>query len=62
MAKEMKYVPLREEKCVHRLFGRVITNEYNYNLYKIRLSDLTEKFNCNFEVLNQNVICENVCF
>lgn len=60
LAEEMKYAAIKKEKVVHSLFGGVSTKEYEHSFYKIRLRDLTGKFRCNFEVLDQNIICENV--
>ena len=47
----MKCAMSRKEKVVHSLCDRVLTKEYEYSFYKIRLRDLKGKFRRNFEVL-----------
>lgn len=60
VAEEMNYTPLRSEKMAHSLFGGVVTNEFKHNCYKVKLRSLYEDFSCNFEVLDQSTICENI--
>ncbi|GFY12092.1 integrase catalytic domain-containing protein [Trichonephila clavipes] len=56
----MSHTSLRSEKLVHSLFGGVITNEFKHNCYKVKLRNLNGNFCCNFEVLDQSTICENI--
>ncbi|GBM32995.1 hypothetical protein AVEN_263489-1 [Araneus ventricosus] len=60
IAEEMKYPVSRQETVKHSLFGGVFTKECKYNCYRIKLKQLNGNFTCNFEVLDQAVICENV--
>ncbi|GFT29313.1 integrase catalytic domain-containing protein [Trichonephila clavipes] len=60
VAQEMNYTSLRCEKMMHSLFGGVITNEFKHNCYKVNLRNLNGNFSCNFEVLDQSTICENI--
>ncbi|GBO14560.1 hypothetical protein AVEN_211491-1 [Araneus ventricosus] len=60
IAEEMKYTASRQETIKHSLFGGVSTKEYKHNCYIIYLKQLNGSFTCNFEVLDQAVICENV--
>ncbi|XP_035204986.1 uncharacterized protein LOC118179934 [Stegodyphus dumicola] len=46
---------------IYSLFGDgVLTNKLKHNCYKIKLRSLNEKFTCNFEVLDQATIYDNV--
>ncbi|GBM50885.1 hypothetical protein AVEN_178150-1 [Araneus ventricosus] len=56
----MKYPVSRQETIKHSLFGGVSTRECKHNCYRIKLKQLNGNFTCNFEVLDQAVICENV--
>ncbi|GBO14256.1 hypothetical protein AVEN_177158-1 [Araneus ventricosus] len=60
IAEEMKYPVGRQETRKHSLFGGVSTKECKHNCYRIKLKQLNGNFTCNFEVLDQAVICENV--
>lgn len=60
VAKEMNYSPLRQEKLVHSQFGGSTTKEISHNCYKIRLRHLREEFACNFDVMDQDIICEDI--
>ncbi|GBL72837.1 hypothetical protein AVEN_39305-1 [Araneus ventricosus] len=62
IAEEMKYSVGRQETIKHSLFGGVSTKYVNlckHNSYGIKLKQLNGNFTCNFEVLDQAVICEN---
>ncbi|GBN01822.1 hypothetical protein AVEN_204960-1 [Araneus ventricosus] len=56
----MKYPVSRQETIKHSLFGGGRTKECKHNCYRIKLKQLNGNFTCNFEVLDQPVICENV--
>ncbi|GIX79306.1 DUF1758 domain-containing protein [Caerostris extrusa] len=56
----MGYISVREETVNHSLFGGVISEKYKHQCYRIRLADLNESFRCNFEALDQTVICGNI--
>ncbi|GBO26916.1 hypothetical protein AVEN_55143-1 [Araneus ventricosus] len=58
IAEEIKHPVSREETIKHSLFGGVSTKECKHNFYRIKLKQLNG--NCNFEVLDQAVICENL--
>ncbi|GBN27315.1 hypothetical protein AVEN_190516-1 [Araneus ventricosus] len=60
IAEEMKYPVSRQETIKNSLFGGVSTKECKHNCYRIKLKQLNGNFTCNFEVLDQAVICENV--
>ncbi|GBO35440.1 hypothetical protein AVEN_98825-1, partial [Araneus ventricosus] len=60
IAEEMKYPVDRQETIKHSLFGGVSTKECKHNCYRIKLKQLNGNFTCNFEVLDQAIICENV--
>ncbi|GBM51634.1 hypothetical protein AVEN_43265-1 [Araneus ventricosus] len=60
IAEEMKYPVSRQENIKHSLFGGVSTKECKHNCYRVKLKRLNGSFTCNFEVLDQAVICENV--
>ncbi|GBM23426.1 hypothetical protein AVEN_181553-1 [Araneus ventricosus] len=60
IAEEMKYPVCRQETIKHFLFGGVSTKECKHNCYRIKLKQLNGNFTCNFEVLDQTVISENI--
>ncbi|XP_045483297.1 uncharacterized protein LOC123688706 [Harmonia axyridis] len=45
---------------VHALFGGTNTNVCNHHCNRIRLSSIHDDYACNFEALDQTVICNNV--
>ncbi|GFS28858.1 integrase catalytic domain-containing protein [Nephila pilipes] len=55
----LKLENLRTEKIKHGLFGGVEMLE-NHNLYRLNLSSLDDKFNCQIEVLEQTKICSSL--
>ncbi|GFY58817.1 integrase catalytic domain-containing protein [Trichonephila inaurata madagascariensis] len=57
--KEMRYECIAEEKLTHSLFGGKETAE-THKIYLIYLSDFSDKYRCNFEVLNQEIICSGI--
>ncbi|KAJ8974347.1 hypothetical protein NQ317_008621, partial [Molorchus minor] len=59
LAKEMKYPSTGEVKTVHALFGGDHTAVVTHNLYKLRIRDFNGvyAYACNFDVLDQPVIC-----
>ena len=59
-AARMGYGALREEEVVHCLFGGVTTEHSRHRCFKIRLGNLDGSFSCNFESLDQSVICGKI--
>lgn len=59
-AQEMNYLPTSEETIVHTLFGGQRSGICKHNMYKLYLSSIDGKYVCNFDVLDQDVICDNV--
>ncbi|GFY48717.1 integrase catalytic domain-containing protein [Trichonephila inaurata madagascariensis] len=57
--KEMRYECIAEENLTHSLFGGKETAE-THKRCLISLSDFSDKYRCNFEVLNQEVICSGI--
>jgi hypothetical protein len=53
----MGYVALREEAVIHFLFVGVTTKHRKHRCYKVRLGNLDGSFSCNFDSLDQPVIC-----
>ncbi|XP_045482841.1 uncharacterized protein LOC123686673 [Harmonia axyridis] len=60
VASEMLYESIRREEMVHALFGGTNTDVCNHHCYRIRLSSIHDDYACNFEALDQTVICNNV--
>ncbi|GFS70265.1 integrase catalytic domain-containing protein [Nephila pilipes] len=58
-AKMLKLENLRTEKIKHGLFGGVEMSE-NHNRYRLNLSSLDDKFNCQSEALDQTKICASL--
>ncbi|GBO24401.1 hypothetical protein AVEN_183001-1 [Araneus ventricosus] len=51
---------LRQQLLSHALFGRERINEELHNVYKIELGSLDGNFNCNFDVVDKDIICNDV--
>ena len=60
LAVAMGYVPTRSTEMTHSLLGGVRTTSQKHNIYRIQLSSLSGDYNCNFEVMGQDVICEDI--
>ncbi|XP_044759014.1 uncharacterized protein LOC123316831 [Coccinella septempunctata] len=60
IAEEMGYPPVREEQLVHSLFGGTQTESVSHRCFRISLQSLTEDYCCNFEVLDQPLICNHI--
>ncbi|GFV50164.1 uncharacterized protein TNCV_87971 [Trichonephila clavipes] len=52
--------PLRQQDLSHALFGGERIKERIHNVYKIELGSLDGSFNCNFGVVDQDIICNDV--
>jgi hypothetical protein len=59
-AKRMGYVALREVEVVHCLFGGVTTELRRHRCFNIRLGNLDGSLSCNFDSLDQSVICGEI--
>ncbi|KAF8771729.1 hypothetical protein HNY73_019109 [Argiope bruennichi] len=57
---EMNYKAKWKEYLQHSLFGGSNTSTCQYDVYMIYLSSVSEEYNCHFEVLGQEVICDSV--
>jgi hypothetical protein len=56
----MGYVALLVEEVVHCLIGSVMTEHCKHRCFKIRLGNLDGSFSCNFDSLDQPVICGDI--
>ncbi|KAJ8966548.1 hypothetical protein NQ317_002481 [Molorchus minor] len=56
----MGYESLREETLIHALFGGSESEVVKHSEYRIQVGNLNKKYVCNFNVLDQPVICSNV--
>ena len=59
-ATEMEYLPIREENMIHSLFGGGQTAICSHKCYRIRLANFDNSYACNFEALDQPIICKNI--
>ncbi|GBN68725.1 hypothetical protein AVEN_67969-1 [Araneus ventricosus] len=60
IASVLDLAPLRQQLLSHALFGGERINEELHNVYKIELGSLDGNFNCNFDVVDQDIICNDV--
>ncbi|KAJ8964448.1 hypothetical protein NQ317_005384 [Molorchus minor] len=60
IADEMGYESLREETLIHALFGGSESEVVKHSEYRIQVGNLNKKYVCNFNVLDQPVICSNL--
>lgn len=56
---ELGYDSIRQEEMIHALFGGYKTEVVKHNCFKIYLRSLAGDYCCNFDVLDQPVICSN---
>ena len=59
-AKEMNYLPIAEESIVHSLFGGKRSDMCEHSKYKVHLSSVDDQYLCNFDVLDQDNICDSI--
>ncbi|XP_055940933.1 uncharacterized protein LOC129971324 [Argiope bruennichi] len=59
-AKEMNYKDKRREYLQHSLFGGSNTSTCQHDVYMIYLSRVSEEYNCYFEVLGQEEVCDSI--
>lgn len=59
-ANKMGYTPKRKITLIHNLFGGSSTEAVEHTCYLARLGNVDGTYSCNFEVLDQNVICNNI--
>lgn len=52
--------PLRNETIKHSLFGGIKTNVKEHLCYKVELQSLHGEYQCNFEALDQAIICDGI--
>lgn len=55
-----KYQSLGEIPMVHSLFGGLESPQQKHRRFKVYLTSLDEKYNCDFEVLEQEKICGDI--
>ncbi|XP_054713062.1 uncharacterized protein LOC129222571 [Uloborus diversus] len=60
LAAKLNYEKIRDEVVIHSLFGGIETEQRQQNCYRIRLRKLDDTFTCNFEALDQDMICSNL--
>ncbi|GBM11178.1 hypothetical protein AVEN_207717-1 [Araneus ventricosus] len=60
IASVLGLAPLRQQLLSHALFGGEKINEEIHNVYKIELGSLDGNFNCNFDIVDQYIICNDV--
>ncbi|GFR00879.1 integrase catalytic domain-containing protein [Trichonephila clavata] len=60
MVSALGLAPLRQQHLSFALFGGERIKEKFHNVYKIELRSLDESFNCNFDVVDQDIICNDV--
>ena len=56
----LRLVPLRQQLLSHALFGGERINEKFYKMHKTELESLDVSFYCNFHVVDQDVICNDI--
>ena len=54
----MSYFPTDSNEVSHALFGGTKSSPQKHNVYKAHLRNLKGDYACNFDVMNQKIICE----
>ena len=57
LASKMGNSPIRKETMVHGLFGGSATPPVVHGVYRLFLTSMDDSYRCNFETLEQKVIC-----
>ncbi|GFS34070.1 DUF1758 domain-containing protein [Nephila pilipes] len=60
MVSALRLAPLRQQHLSHVFFEGERINEKLHNVYKIELGSLYGSFNSNFDVVDQDIICNDV--
>ncbi|GFW67656.1 integrase catalytic domain-containing protein [Trichonephila clavipes] len=60
MVSALGLAPLRQQHLSDELFGGERIKEMVHHVYKIELGSLDGSFNCNFDVVDQDIICNDV--
>ncbi|GBO46258.1 hypothetical protein AVEN_242717-1 [Araneus ventricosus] len=60
IASVLGLAPLRQQRLSHALFGGEKINEELHNVYKIEIGSLDGNFNCNFDAVDKDIICNDV--
>ncbi|GFX61625.1 integrase catalytic domain-containing protein [Trichonephila clavipes] len=60
MVSALRLAPLGQKHLPHALFGGARIKEKFHIVYKIELGSFDGSFNCNFDVVDQDIICNDV--
>ncbi|XP_051161418.1 uncharacterized protein LOC127281645 [Leptopilina boulardi] len=60
VAKFLGYKPIATKEVTHSLFGGLNTESQQHNIFLIRMRNRDNQYACNFEVMDQQTICENI--
>ncbi|XP_070513050.1 uncharacterized protein [Cardiocondyla obscurior] len=60
LAKELGYTSLNKQKMSHSLFGEIKSESKTHDVFKIRLTDIDRTYMCNFDVMDQDTICNTI--
>ncbi|XP_043466423.1 uncharacterized protein LOC122501193 [Leptopilina heterotoma] len=60
VAESLGYKSVGSKEIVHSLFGGERTKSEVHNIYLARVKNCTGTYACNFQVMNQDVICNNI--
>ena len=60
LARELGYVARGKHEVKHLLFGGLESECEKHNIYQVRVKSLCNSYACNFEAMDQKIICANV--
>ena len=60
IAKELGYQCTGNIEISHALFGGIKSKPKVYDTYKVRIKNFNDTYACNFDIIAQDVICDNV--
>ena len=60
VASKMGYIPIETRLLTHSLFGGVKSQLQNHNVYLVHLKNLSSDYACNFQAMDQKVICDGI--
>lgn len=60
VAEFLGYTPIASKEVKHSLFGGLNTDSQRHNVFLIRMRSRDNQYACNFEAMDQQIICENI--
>ena len=60
VAEFLGYIPIASKEVTRSLYGGLNRDSQRHNVFLIRMRIRDEQYACNFEAMDQHIICENI--